>query len=156
VVASGSAQVAALWALREGISEAQNAEDPSLEHDVTVPVSAIPAFVAATDRALQQALSGVRTVTYGHVGDGNLHDNPSEPVGADDEGFRARAAVLNRTVHDSTAAFDGNISAEHGLGQSERDVLADYGSPLELELMRGVEQLFDPAGLMDPGTVLPG
>jgi FAD/FMN-containing dehydrogenase len=155
VVASGSTQIAALWALREGISEAQNAEGPSLKHDVTVPVSSIPAFVAATDRALQQALPGVRTVTYGHVGDGNLHYNLSKPMGADDEGFRARAAVLSRIVHDSTAAFDGSISAEHGLGQSKRDVLADYKSPLELELMRGIKQLFDPAGLMNPGKVLP-
>jgi FAD/FMN-containing dehydrogenase len=156
VLASGSAQVAALWALREGISEAQNHEGPSLKHDVTVPVSAIPAFVAATDRALQQALPGVRTVTYGHVGDGNLHYNLSGPVGGDAGDFGSRAAVLSRIVHDSTAAFDGSISAEHGLGQSKRDVIADYKSALELELMRGVKQLVDPAGLMNPGKVLPG
>lgn len=156
VVASGSAQVAALWALREGVSEAQDHEGPSLKHDVTVPVSSIPAFVAATDRALADALPGVRLVTYGHVGDGNLHYNLSGPVGGDDGDFRARAAVLSRIVYDSTAAFDGSISAEHGLGQAKRDVVADYKSGLELELMRGVKQLFDPAGLMNPGKVLPG
>ncbi len=156
VVASGSAQVAALWALREGISEAQQHEGPSLKHDVTVPVSSIPAFVSATDRALADALPGVRLVTYGHVGDGNLHYNLSGPVGGDDGDFRARAAVLSRIVYDSTAAFDGSISAEHGLGQSKRDVIADYKSALELELMRGVKQLFDPAGLLNPGKVLPG
>ena len=77
-------------------------------------------------------------------------------MGGDDGDLRARAAVLSRIVHDSTAAFDGSISAEHGLGQSKRDVLADYKSPLELELMRGVKRLFDPAGLMNPGKVLPG
>ncbi|MGY1679209.1 FAD-binding oxidoreductase [Geodermatophilus sp. SYSU D01176] len=156
VIASGSAQVAALWALREGISEAQNHEGPSLKHDVTVPVSAIPPFVAATDRALQQALPGVRTVTYGHVGDGNLHYNLSGPVGGDAGEFRSRADVLSRIVYDSTAAFDGSISAEHGLGQGKRDVIGDYKSALELELMRGVKQLVDPAGLMNPGKVLPG
>ena len=156
VVASGSAQVAALWALREGISEAQNSEGPSLKHDVTVPISAIPAFVAATDRALADALPGVRVVAYGHVGDGNLHYNLSGPEPRDDGAFRARAAALSRVVHDSAAAFDGSISAEHGLGQSKRDVIADYKSPLELELMRGVKQLLDPAGLMNPGKVLPG
>jgi FAD/FMN-containing dehydrogenase len=155
VVASGSAQVAALWALREGISEAQNPEGPSLKHDVTVPISAIPAFVAATDRALAAALPGVRVVAYGHVGDGNLHYNLSGPLPRDDGAFRARAAALSRVVHDSAAAFDGSISAEHGLGQAKRDVIADYKSPLELELMRGVKQLLDPAGLMNPGKVLP-
>jgi FAD/FMN-containing dehydrogenase len=155
VVASGSAQVAALWALREGISEAQQHEGPSLKHDVTVPVSSIPALVERTDRALREAVPGIRIVTYGHVGDGNLHYNLSKPVGGDDDGFRARAADLARVVYDATSAFDGSISAEHGLGQSKRDVSADHKAPLELELMRGLKQLFDPAGLMNPGKVLP-
>lgn len=121
-----------------------------------MPVSAIPAFVAATDRALEQALPGVRLVTYGHVGDGNLHYDLSGPVGWDAAAFRARADVLSRIVYDSTAAFGGSISAEHGLGRSKRDVVADYKDALELDLMRGVKQLLDPAGLMNPGKVLPG
>jgi FAD/FMN-containing dehydrogenase len=95
-------------------------------------------------------------VAYGHVGDGNLHYNLSGPQPRDDGAFRARAGELSRIVHDSAAAFDGSISAEHGLGQAKRDVIADYKSPLELELMRGVKQLLDPAGLMNPGKVLPG
>jgi FAD/FMN-containing dehydrogenase len=155
VVASGSAQVAALWALREGISEAQNFEGPSLKHDVTVPVSSIPAFVERTDRALREALPGIRIVTYGHIGDGNLHYNLSKPVGTDDDAFRARADALARVVYDGTAAFNGSISAEHGLGQSKARVIADYKDGLELEVMRGIKQLFDPAGLMNPGKVLP-
>ncbi|SCF38992.1 FAD/FMN-containing dehydrogenase [Micromonospora purpureochromogenes] len=156
VVASGSAQAAALWALREGISEAQNHEGPSLKHDVTVPVSRIPAFVERTDRALEEAIPGIRIVTYGHIGDGNLHYNLSKPVGSDDDEFRARAADLARVIYDSTGAFDGSISAEHGLGQSKRGVIADYKDHHELELMRGLKQLFDPRGLMNPGKVLPG
>jgi FAD/FMN-containing dehydrogenase len=155
VVASGPAQVAGLWALREGISEAQNFEGPSLKHDVTVPVSSIPAFVAATDRALEAAVPGIRLVTYGHIGDGNLHYNLSKPERSDDDAFRARADELSRIVYDSTRAFDGSISAEHGLGQSKRAVIADYKDPGELDLMRGIKGLLDPAGLMNPGKVLP-
>jgi FAD/FMN-containing dehydrogenase len=156
VVASGSAQIAALWALREGISEAQNHEGPSLKHDVTVPVSSIAAFVERTDRALSEAVPGIRLVVYGHIGDGNLHYNLSGPVGGSGEEFRARADELARIVYDSTSSFDGSISAEHGLGQSKREYLADYKDPVALELMRGIKHLLDPAGLMNPGKVLPG
>ncbi|HEX2073662.1 MAG TPA: FAD-binding oxidoreductase [Geodermatophilus sp.] len=155
VVASGSAQVAALWALREGISEAQNCEGPSLKHDVTVPISRIPDFVEQTDRALRDAVPGIRIVTYGHIGDGNLHYNLSKPPGSDDDAFRARAGELARVVYDSTARFGGSISAEHGLGQSKRDLIADYKDGYELDLMRGLKGLLDPDGLMNPGKVLP-
>ncbi len=155
VVASGPSQVAALWALREGISEAQNEEGPSLKHDVTVPVSSIPAFVEQTDRALQAAVPGIRMVTYGHIGDGNLHYNLSKPLGMGDDAFRARAGELARVVYDSISSYDGSISAEHGLGQSKRDVVAEYKAPVELDLMRGVKNLLDPAGLMNPGKVVP-
>jgi FAD/FMN-containing dehydrogenase len=155
VVASSPSQVAALWAQREAISEAQQHEGPSLKHDVTVPVSRIPAFVERTDRALAEALPGIRIVTYGHVGDGNLHYNLSKPDGCPDDEFQARAGALARVVYDSTAASAGSISAEHGLGQSKRAVIADYKDPLELELMRGVKHLLDPTGSMNPGKVLP-
>ncbi|MEX5717962.1 FAD-binding oxidoreductase [Geodermatophilus maliterrae] len=155
VVAAGAAQAAALWALREGVSEAQNREGPSLKHDVTVPVSRIPEFLERTRRALADAVPGIRVVTYGHVGDGNLHHNLSKPVGGDDDAFRARAPELSRVVYDVTHALDGSISAEHGLGQSKRDVVVDYKDALDLDLMRGIKQLFDAPGLMNPGKVLP-
>jgi FAD/FMN-containing dehydrogenase len=155
VVASGAAQVAALWALREGISEAQNFEGPSLKHDVTVPVSSIPAFVAATDGALRREMPGLRIVTYGHIGDGNLHYNLSKPPGTDDDDFQARARDLATVVYDSTTRFEGSISAEHGLGQAKRDVIATYKDEVSLDLMRGIKKLLDPAELMNPGKVLP-
>jgi FAD/FMN-containing dehydrogenase len=156
VVASSATQAAALWALREGISEAQNHEGPSLKHDVTVPVSRIPAFVERTQRALEEAVPGVRVVTYGHIGDGNLHYNLSKPVGCNDDEFVSRADYLARIIYDQTSALNGSISAEHGLGQSKRGIIADYKDSYELELMRGIKQLFDPRGLMNPGKVLPG
>ena len=155
VVASSPSQVAGLWALREGISEAQNHEGPSLKHDVTVPISSIAAFVERTDRALSDAVPGIRIVTYGHIGDGNLHYNLSKPEGSRDDDFRARADELARIVYDSTRSSDGSISAEHGLGQSKAGIIADYKDAYELQLMRGVKELFDPAGLMNPGKVLP-
>jgi FAD/FMN-containing dehydrogenase len=155
VVASGSPQVAALWALREGISEAQDFEGPSLKHDVTVPISSIAAFIEHTDRALDAALPGIRIVTYGHIGDGNLHYNLSKPLASEDAAFRERADELARVVYDSTSSFDGSISAEHGLGRSKRELIAHYKDRTELDLMGDIKQLLDPAGLMNPGKVLP-
>ncbi len=154
VVASSAAQAAALWALREGISEAQNHEGPSLKHDITVPISSIPAFVQRTDQALEEAAPGIRIVTYGHAGDGNLHYNVSKPLGSDDDDFRAQAADLARIIYDQTLAFNGSISAEHGLGQSKLGIIADYKDSCELALMREIKQLFDPRGLMNPGKVV--
>jgi FAD/FMN-containing dehydrogenase len=154
VVASSEAQVQALWALREGISEAQNHEGPSLKHDISVPVSRIPDFIESADQALQQAFPGVRIVAYGHVGDGNLHYNISKPLGADDAGFKAQAEAIMRVIYDATLRFAGSISAEHGLGQAKRAAARHYKDPLELELMRSIKQALDPAGLMNPGKLL--
>lgn len=155
VVASSAAQSAALWALREGISEAQNHEGPSLKHDVTVPVSSIPDFVARTDAELDKVVPGIRIVTYGHVGDGNLHYNLSKPPGSDDDAFRALAADLAGVIYDQTSAVNGSISAEHGLGQAKVGIIADYKETTELSLMRDIKQLLDPRGLMNPGKVVP-
>jgi FAD/FMN-containing dehydrogenase len=154
VVAGSEAQVAELWKLREGISEAQNHEGPSLKHDISVPVSSIAAFIAQADERLQQAFPGVRIVCYGHVGDGNLHYNISKPVGSEDAPFKAQAEAIMHLIYDVTAAFAGSISAEHGLGQAKREAARRYKDPLELELMRSLKQTLDPAGLMNPGKLL--
>jgi FAD/FMN-containing dehydrogenase len=154
VVAGSQAQTAALWALREGISEAQNHEGPSLKHDISVPVSSIPAFIETTDRQLLAAFAGVRIVAYGHVGDGNLHYNISKPPGEEDAAFVARAEAIMHVIYANTAAFAGSISAEHGLGQAKRAAARHYKAPLEIELMRTLKQAMDPASLMNPGKVL--
>ena len=153
VLASSQAQAAALWALREGISEAQNHEGPSLKHDISVPVSRIPEFIERTDKALQQDFPGVRIVSYGHMGDGNLHYNISKPVGDEDASFKAREHAIMQVIYRMTSAFNGSISAEHGLGQAKPHAAAQFKDPLEIELMRAIKRTLDPAGLMNPGKV---
>jgi FAD/FMN-containing dehydrogenase len=154
VVAGSPAQRRSLWALREGISEAQNHEGPSLKHDVTVPIRALPDFLAATSDALDRVVPGVRLVTYGHVGDGNLHHNLSKPVGSHDSDFLDHSETLTRTIYDHVAAAGGSISAEHGLGSAKRDAAATYKDPVELDVMRAIKRSLDPRGLMNPGKVL--
>ncbi|MCX7892096.1 MAG: FAD-binding oxidoreductase [Burkholderiales bacterium] len=154
VLAASEAQSRALWSLRENMSEAQAAEGKNIKHDVSVPTSRIAAFVAATDAALARAFPGVRMVTFGHLGDGNLHYNAAAPEGVDPERWMANQAAVNRIVHDSVAAFGGSISAEHGLGQAKREEILRYKSPVEMDLMRRVKAALDPLGIMNPGKVI--
>lgn len=154
VVAGGPAQRTALWLLREGVSEVQGHAGPSLKHDVTVPIAALPDLVSATDRALGAVLPGVRRITYGHVGDGNLHHNLSAPVGAPHAVLLEKADALSTAIYDEVARLGGSISAEHGLGSAKRDLADVYGDPVERELMRTVKRALDPRGLMNPGKVV--
>ena len=154
VVAEDLARTKALWALRENISEAQAAEGKNVKHDISVPISRIAAFVEATDAALLAAHPGVRMVTFGHLGDGNLHYNVSPPIGMDEEAFLALQPAINRVVHDAVIAAGGSISAEHGIGQLKRDELAHYKSSAEMTMMRAIKQALDPRGIMNPGKVL--
>ena len=154
VVASSLAQAGALWNLREHISEAQAAEGKNIKHDVSLPISNIGKFIHETDALLQQAFPGVRMVTFGHLGDGNLHYNVSPPVGISDISFLQRQSEVNRVVHDSVHRNGGSISAEHGLGALKRDEILLYKSPLEMRLMRSIKQALDPLNLMNPGKVL--
>ncbi len=153
-IAQSDAQARAFWKLREFISEAQAHEGPNIKHDVSIPISAIPEFIRATDAELARAHPGVRMVTFGHVGDGNLHYNVSAPDGIAPDVFVKQTAAINRIVHDSAARFRGSISAEHGLGQLKREEIRRYKSPLELELMRKVKGVLDPGGIMNHGKVL--
>ncbi len=154
VVAQSLAQVGAMWALRGNITEAQALEGQNLKHDVSVPVSRIAEFIAATDAGIRRAHPNVRMVTFGHLGDGNLHYNIAGPREVPPEEFLREAAGLTRIVHDSVARFNGSISAEHGLGQAKREEIRRYKSALELELMRKVKAALDPLGIMNPGKVI--
>jgi FAD/FMN-containing dehydrogenase len=153
-VASSGAQEAALWALRENISEAQRIEGFSIKHDISVPVGAIPEFIAQAGRAVEAVSADTRVVVFGHVGDGNLHYNLSGRDAQSNRELMARSDEFNRAVHDVVHRCDGSISAEHGLGQLKREEITRYKSSLELELMRRIKDVFDPEGLMNPGKVL--
>ncbi len=157
-VAGSPARRAALWALREGISEAQKVEGATLKHDVTLPIADLAAWTDRVAPMLEAILPGVRLVTYGHVGDGNLHFNLSAPVvdgRSDDDGLRARAGDLTTAIYDSVADAAGSISAEHGLGSTKAAAAASYKSEVEVDLMRAIKHALDPHGLMNPGTLLP-
>lgn len=153
-LAGNQAQRAALWALRENISEAQRIEGFSIKHDIAVPVSRIPEFIASAGVALRAAFPGVRIVCFGHIGDGNLHYNLSQSGAGSNEDILARTAAVNCIVHDLVHALDGSISAEHGLGQLKREEVLRYKSSVEIDLMRVVKQALDPQNLMNPGKVL--
>ncbi|HSU01755.1 MAG TPA: FAD-binding oxidoreductase [Nocardioides sp.] len=153
-IAGSPAQRDALWAIREGISEVQKVEGATLKHDVTLPIAALAAWTEAMGPVLQEVLPGVRPVTYGHVGDGNLHYNLNAPVGADDD-LRAAAVELSTAIYDSVAAGNGSISAEHGLGRAKAAAGASYKSAVEVDLMRALKDALDPDGLMNPGVLLP-
>ncbi len=154
VIAGRPTQRAALWSLREGVSEVQRLEGATLKHDVALPIGSLARFAATTGPRLLDALPGARLVTYGHVGDGNLHYNLNAPLGRDPD-LLATAHALSSIVYEEVAALGGSISAEHGLGSLKRDVAAAYKSDVELDLMRALKRALDPAGLMNPGKVLP-
>jgi len=155
VVAESLAQSQALWHVRESIPLAQAEEGLNIKHDISVPVSAIPAFVEKTDALLQQHWPGVRLVNFGHLGDGNLHYNVQAPQGEDGARFLAEQEHhVNTVVFDSVATFGGSFSAEHGIGSLKRDELALRKSPVALQLMRGIKAALDPLGILNPGRVL--
>ncbi|MDX9707494.1 MAG: FAD-binding oxidoreductase [Azospira sp.] len=151
VVAPSAAQARRLWALRENISEAQKREGISIKHDISLPISRLPVFLEQAGAALAAAFPGLRTVAFGHVGDGNLHYNLSMPEAGDNTAFIAAQPTVNRIVHDLVHAHGGSISAEHGLGQLKREEILRYKSTVEIELMRALKRALDPLGLMNPG-----
>ena len=154
-VAENIAQSRAMWHLRESIPLAQPEEGPNIKHDISIPVSRIPTFVAATDAALQAAHPGTRSVNFGHLGDGNLHYNLQAPLGVDGATFlREQEHAVNTLVYDAVMAHGGSISAEHGVGSLKRDELAQRKSPVAMQMMRAIKKALDPQGLMNPGRML--
>ena len=154
VLASSLAQARGLWQLREHIPLAQAAAGKNIKHDISLPVSLIPAFIRDTGDTLQLAFPGCQLVCFGHLGDGNLHFNVAPPDGEMHDEFLLNQEAVNRIVHDSVAAHQGSISAEHGIGALKRGELERYKQPVELDMMRAIKAALDPLGIMNPGKIL--
>mgnify|MGYP000034004502 FL=1 len=155
VVAESITQAQQLWHIRENIPLAQAEEGLNIKHDISVPISRIPAFVEHADALLQREIPGVRLVNFGHLGDGNLHYNVQAPEGGDAKAFlREQENHVNHLVYEAVAEYGGSFSAEHGVGALKTDKLERYQSPVALSMMRAIKQALDPQNLMNPGRVL--
>jgi FAD/FMN-containing dehydrogenase len=154
VIAANLSQRQAFWKLRDEMSAAQKPEGGSIKHDISVPVAAVPAFIEEANAAVVKLIPGSRPVPFGHLGDGNIHYNVSQPIGADTANFLARWHEVNAVVFAIVLKMGGSISAEHGIGVLKRDELPEVKDKVAIELMRGIKAMLDPLGIMNPGKVL--
>ena len=153
-IAASLDQRKALWHLREMMSEVQKHEGGSIKHDVSVPVADVPAFIAEASAAVLAFMPAARMVPFGHLGDGNIHCNVSQPVGADKAEFLAQWKAVNAIVHAIVARYHGSISAEHGIGQLKVVELPHVKDAVAMEMMRAIKNALDPKGILNPGKVL--
>ncbi|MBB4427884.1 D-lactate dehydrogenase (cytochrome) [Bradyrhizobium sp. CIR48] len=154
VIAANLTQRNGFWKLREEMSSAQKPEGGSIKHDISVPIAAVPDFIEEANAAVVKLIPGARPVPFGHLGDGNLHYNVSQPIGADTADFLARWHDMNAVVFEIVLRMGGSISAEHGIGVLKRDELPDVKDKTAIELMRAIKAMLDPLGIMNPGKVL--
>ena len=155
VLATSQAQAAALWQLRESISEAQKREGAGLKHDVSVPVADIPQLIRRAQECIRKLCPGARTVAFGHMGDGNVHLNVLEPNNGEAAAFLTAGEAITATLYTLVASLGGSFSAEHGIGQVKQAELIRFRTPAEIALMRTIKRTLDPLGIMNPGKVLP-
>ena len=154
VIAANLSQRAGFWKLRDEMSAAQKPEGGSIKHDISVPVAAVPDFIEEANAAVVKLIPGSRPVPFGHLGDGNIHYNVSQPIGGDTADFMSRWHEVNEVVFAIVLRMGGSISAEHGIGVLKRDELPDVKDKVAIELMRGIKAMLDPLGIMNPGKVL--
>ena len=153
-IADSLEQGKTFWRLRELFSEVQRHAGGSIKEDISVPVAAVPAFIAEANAAVAALIPDARPLPFGHLGDGNIHYNVSQPIGADKDAFLKRWGEVNEVVFAVVKKYGGSISAEHGIGLLKRDLLPSVKDPVALELMRGIKRLLDPKGILNPGKVL--
>jgi FAD/FMN-containing dehydrogenase len=156
-IAASEAQAEAFWRIRESLSEAERAQGPALQYDISVPVARMPAFMVETADAAQAAFPGTSASSFGHLGDGNVHFHVRAPKGTSDgpAWIAARGQAINAFVHDAVVAAGGSISAEHGIGQMKRAELGRLASPAHLHALRAIKAALDPQGLMNPDKLIP-
>jgi FAD/FMN-containing dehydrogenase len=154
VVAKSAAEANDFWRLRHSVSEAQKHEGASLKHDIAVPIGQIGNFISAAESKVLERIPDARVVAFGHVGDGNVHFNISQPESWQAERFLECRDEIAGLVYDVTVTFNGSISAEHGIGRAKREDLRRYRSATELALMRTLKKALDPADIMNPGKVI--
>lgn len=155
VIAKSDRESEDFWRLRDSISEAERAEGPALQHDISVPIDLMPAFIAENPRRLDSVFPGARALSFGHLGDGNVHHHVQPPVGCEGAAWIAEhGAAVSRLVYSHVLELGGSISAEHGIGQMKRDVLAELDSPARLVALHGVKAGLDPAGILNPGKLI--
>ncbi len=154
-IARNEAQADALWRIRDSISEAEKKDGPAAKHDVSVEVSAMPAFMVEATAAVERRFPGTRVIAFGHLGDGNVHFNVRAPEKAGGGWAVEEAAAVTAFVHDLVTAAGGSISAEHGIGQMRLAELARLGDPARLAAMRAIKKALDPKGIMNPGKLVP-
>ena len=152
--AQSLAQRAAFWALRENLSDVQKLEGGSIKHDISVAIADVPEFLRRAEIAVTARVPGARMLAFGHLGDGNVHCNVSQPLGANTAAFLARWHEINELVHGIVAKMGGSVSAEHGIGVLKRDLLVRVKDPVALEVMRALKAVLDPRDVLNPGKVL--
>jgi FAD/FMN-containing dehydrogenase len=155
MIAASEAQAEALWRLRDSISEGEQKDGPAAKHDLSVQVADMPAFMTDAARKVEQRFPGTRVIAFGHLGDGNVHFNVRAPEGSGRQWLDAEAPAVTSFVHDLTVAAGGSISAEHGIGQMRLAELARLSDPARLNAMRAIKAALDPAGIMNPGKLVP-
>lgn len=153
-IAQSLSQQKQFWRLREDMSPAQKTEGGSIKHDISVPVASIPDFIVEAANIVESIAPGARIVCFGHMGDGNLHYNVSQPLGADKQNYLGLWEEMNHHIHTLAMSYKGSFSAEHGIGQLKRKELISFKSPVALSLMRSIKQVFDPKNIMNPGKML--
>jgi FAD/FMN-containing dehydrogenase len=153
-IAESVEQAKAFWKIREQFGEVQGREGGSIKHDVSVPVANIPAFIEEANAAAVKLIPGCRPLPFGHVGDGNIHYNVSQPIGADKSEYLKRWDDMNDVIYKIVLKYGGSVSAEHGVGIVKRDYLPKIKDPVAYDLMKTLKRTLDPKGILNPGKVL--